>query len=266
MPLFTIIFWLLISLCQIATCQDQFSELTNSIGMKMVRVTKGEFNMGLPGRNFNELDGRVSITRDFYLGVTEVTQSQFEMLMRRNPSFFQGVKVNGNSGAHPVESVTWNDAVEFCRRLSELPDEKKAGRSYRLPTEAEWEYSCRAGSATAFCFGDSSKSLGDYAWYEENSPKSTRQVGQKKPNAWGLYDMHGNVSEWCSDWYGVVYPKGRLADPTGPKEGAGRVVRGGCYGSLDLFCESGYRDAAEPSDPRDDIGFRVLLVIPENTK
>lgn len=259
------IFGLIILLCQVASCQEQPSELTNSIGIKMVLVTKGEFNMGLPGRNFNELDGRVFLTRDFYLGVTEVTQSQFEILMGKNPSLFRGSKVKGESGGYPVESVTWNDAVEFCRRLSELPGEKEAGRVYRLPTEAEWEYSCRAGSATAFCFGDSSKSLGDYAWYEENSPKSTRQVGQKMPNAWGLYDMHGNVCEWCGDWYGFN-PKGRLTDPFGPKHGTVRVIRGGCYRSLDLFCESGYRDSAGPTRPRNDIGFRVLLVIPQISK
>jgi len=118
--------------------------------------------------------------------------------------------------------VSWEDAVEFCRKLSELPAERAAGFAYRLPTEAEWEYACRAGTTTAYSFGDDSAELGEYAWYAENSGGRTQPVGQKKPNPWGLYDMHGNVWEWCQDWH-AAYPTGSVTDPTGPSSGSFRV-------------------------------------------
>ena len=170
--------------------QEVTVELTNSIGMKLVRIPKGTFTMG----NYHE----VKISKDYYLGVTEVTQGQYEKVMGINPSHFQKQVIRkrnreSDSSMHPVESVLWKDAVEFCKKLSELPEEKKAGRVYRLPTEAEWEYACRAGSMTAYSFGEDSKSLGDYAWFVDNSGKQTHPVGEKKANAWGLYDMHGNI-------------------------------------------------------------------------
>jgi formylglycine-generating enzyme required for sulfatase activity len=149
----------------------------------------------------------------------EVTQQQYEKVMGTNPSTTKGPQ-------NPVEKVSWNDAVEFCRKLSALPAEKSAGYVYRLPTEAEWEYACRAGTQTAYSFGDSESELGDYAWYDKNAGGTTHPVGSKKPNAWGLYDMHGNVFEWCQDWYGS-YPSGSVTDPTGESSGSHRVVRGG---------------------------------------
>ena len=169
---------------------------TNSIGMELKLIPPGEFTIG--SLNFidpdvdpqDEARHLVRITKPLYLSVHEVTQEQYERVMGNNPSF--------NKAANkPVEQVSWDDAVEFCRKLS-----VREGAEYRLPTEAEWEYACRAGTTTAYSFGDDASRLGDYAWYIENSGRTTQPVGEKLPNAWGLYDMHGNVREWCQDWYG----------------------------------------------------------------
>ena len=239
-------------------------EITNSIGMKLMLVPKGTFMMGSPEseqrREGNETQHEVTISKDYYLGVYEVTQAEYQQVMNKNPSYFQGAKIR-DSSRHPVEQVSWNDAVEFCKRLSELPEEKRAGRVYRLPTEAEWEYACRAGSKMAYSFGESLKSLGDYAWFGGNSNDQTHPVGEKKPNAWGLYDMHGNVWEWCSDWYDE-YPKGTISDTTGPKEGSGRVRRGGSWFGGAAFCRSAFRTWIIPSHRNYDLGFRVALSSP----
>jgi formylglycine-generating enzyme required for sulfatase activity len=241
-------------------------ELTNSIGMKLMLIPKGTFMMRSEieeerieeGRaSNNEEEYQVTISKDYYLGVTEVTQGQYEKVMGTNPSRFQGNKVQGDSSNLPVEQVSWEDAVEFCKKLSDLPEERKALRVYRLPTEAEWEYACRAGSRSFYSFGASSKSLGDYAWFVGNSDLQTHPVGEKKANAWGLYDMHGNVAEWCSDWYGE-YPKGTVSDPSGPNEGSGRVERGGYFGGGAEFCRSAFRYGRVPSY-RGCHGFRVAL-------
>ena len=211
--------------------QQSYRIITNSIGMKLVLIPKGTFTMGSPideeGRLEDEVQHQVTISQDYYLGVTEVTQGQYEKVMGNNPSnfqFHQSYKVPGDSSNHPVEMVSSDDAVEFCKRLSELPEEKKAGRVYRLPTEAEWEYACRAGSTSKYSFGDDEGQLGDYAWFSGNSNQKSNPVGQKKPNAWGLYDMHGNVFEWCADWYDD-YPKQAVTDPVGPAEGVVPVNR-----------------------------------------
>jgi formylglycine-generating enzyme required for sulfatase activity len=237
-------------------------KITNSIGMKLVLIPKGTFTMG-PTIDEKELFGHeeqheVTISQDYYLGVTEVTQAQYEKMMGKNPSYFQGAKVGNANTALPVENVSWDDAVEFCKKLSDLPEEKKAGRVYRLPTEAEWEYACRSGSKSAYSFGESSKSLGDYAWFDQNSNGQTDPVGQKKPNAWGLYDMLGNVWEWCSDWYDE-YPKGAVSDPTGPIKGSVRVYRGGSWSNVAVGCRSAYRRRSAPSLRGDHLGFRVAL-------
>ena len=238
-------------------------EITNSIGMKLVLIPKGIFMMGSPesekGRVGNETQHEVTISKDYYLGVYEVTQAQYEKMMGKNPSRFQGDNLRGDSANNPVEQVSWEDAVEFCKKLSDLPEEKKAGRIYRLPTEAQWEYACRAGSKTAYGFGEGSKSLGDYAWFGQNSNRQTHPVGEKKSNAWGLYDMHGNVWEWCSDWYGQ-HPKGAVSDPVGPPQKApARVFRGGSWYDDAEYCRSARRLGYFPSG-RDDFGFRVALI------
>jgi formylglycine-generating enzyme required for sulfatase activity len=195
-------------------------KFTNSIGMKFVLIPAGEFTMGSPeneqGRDSNEPQHKVKITKPFYMQTTEVTQAQWKAVMGNNPSYFKGNDL-------PVETVSWDDAQEFIKKLS-----AKEGVKYRLPTEAEWEYACRAGSTTKFYFGEDESKLDEYAWYHNNSDGKTHPVGQKKPNAWGLYDMHGNVWEWCQDWYGADYYKNSPAeDPQGPASAESRVLRGG---------------------------------------
>ena len=239
-------------------------EITNSIGMKLVLIPKGTFMMGSPesekGRNENETQHEVTISKDYYLGVHEVTQAQYEKVIGKNPSHFQGAIVGNENADLPVENVSWHDAVEFCKKLSELPEEKKAGRVYRLPTEAQWEYACRAGSKTAYSFDDEEGLLPVYGWFYRNSSKRTHTVGLLEPNAWGLYDMHGNVWEWCSDWYGE-YPNGAVSDPVGPRprKGSHRVIRGGSWCHEAAYCRSAYRYRYVPQDQDDLFGFRVAL-------
>jgi len=225
-------------------------EFVNSIGMKLVRVPKGEFVMGSrpgnPNADGDERAHAVTLTRDYWIGAFEVTQSQYERVMGRNPSLGQGPGIEDGGAHHPVDRISWNDAVEFCTRLSALPDERAAGRVYRLPTEAEWEYACRAGSPGEYAFGDDVRMLGEYAWYAENSGIEPHPVGRKKPNAWGLYDMHGNAWEWCADWY-ERYSGGPAIDPTGPSQGTDRVYRGGSNGYAAPYCRSANRTATRPS-------------------
>ena len=158
----------------------------------------------------------------------------------------------------PVEQVSWEDVTEFCRQLSALPDERQAGRGYRLPTEAEWEYACRAGTTTVYYFGNGESGLGDFGWFRRNARRVTHPVGQKKPNAWGLFDMHGNVWEWCSDGYGD-YPKGVASDPRGPSTGSFRVCRGGCWRVTAGYCRSAGRGRYGPTYRSSDLGFRLAL-------
>jgi formylglycine-generating enzyme required for sulfatase activity len=160
---------------------------------------------------------KVTISKAFYLGKYEVTQEQWQATMGENPSQFKGPK-------NPVENVSWDDCQSFLEKLSK----KFPGRPFRLPTEAEWEYACRAGSAAEYCYGDDVAKLGEYAWYESNSVKTTHPVGQKKPNAWGLYDVHGNVWEWCADWL-AAYSGDDQRDPKGARAGVARVLRGGSW-------------------------------------
>ena len=145
--------------------------------------------------------------------------------------------------------------MEFCKKLS-----KKTGKTVRLPTEAEWEYACRAGSKTAYCFGDSANELKDYAWYYGNSGRKTHPVGQKKPNAWGLYDMYGSVYEWCADWHGS-YNNGVQVDPTGPANGRSRVLRGGSWVDNPRYCRSANRIRSRPAFRNRNLGFRVVVVV-----
>jgi len=206
---------------------------------------------------------RVQITEAFYLGLYEVTQGQYRQVMGRNPSVFEGPGVDV-----PAERVSWNDAQEFCRQLSALPAERAAGRLYRLPTEAEWEYACRAGSTGVYPFGDTAAALDEYAWSSANAEKRTHPVGQKTANAWGLYDMLGNVWEWCQDAYDPdegYYERfeGRLAvDPAGPLGASKRVTRGGCYHGNPRPLRSASRNAILLGYTGGCFGFRLAGSVP----
>jgi formylglycine-generating enzyme required for sulfatase activity len=228
------------------------SEFTNSLQMKFVRIEAGEFDMGTPpaeaGHYPEETLHHVRITKPFLMGSTPVTQAQWTAVMGNNPSLFHGDRL-------PVENVSWDDAVAFCGKLSQ-----KEGKHYRLPTEAEWEYACRAGTKTAFSFGDDEGKLGDYAWYFGNSGTTTHEVGTRKPNPWGLYDMHGNVWQWCSDFYGAY--QGDETDPKGPKQGSdttSRVLRGGSWDIDPWVCRSGFRIWNAPGYRDLNFGFRLVL-------
>ena len=188
----------------------------------------------------------VTLTRPFYLGKFEVTQEQYQQVMGQNPSNFKGQD-------NPVEQVSWDDAQEFCKRLG-----AKTQRTIRLPAEAEWEYSCRGGTKTTYYSGDMDKDLERVGWYAANAKNTTHPAGQKEPNAFGLFDIHGNVWEWCQDWFGdVYYSKSSAEDPQGPANGANRVLRGGSWGGNPGFCRSALRVGLNPDDRYSSLGFRV---------
>ena len=258
-------------------------QITNSIGMKLTLIPSGEFTMGTTeSDNVQSPDfqiapqHRVRITRPFYMGVYDVTQSEYERVMGNNPSMFTpsnySQKVGGqDTSRFPVEQVSWKDVVEFCRKLSDMPKERAAARSYRLPTEAQWEYACRAGSKTRYCFGDDWRQLGEYAWYQNHTDSQPHPVGQKKPNAWGLYDMHGNVWQWCQDWYARgYYAESPTDDPNGPVTGSCHVFRGGSWNFPAGNCQSWERNIGCNGGPRNvnlspqfryfDVSFRVCVV------
>jgi len=211
---------------------------------------------GISVRNFEDEHPRhrVKLTKSFHLGRTEVTQVQWKAVMGTTP--WKGKQSVKEGDDYPATFVNWDDAVEFCRKLSE-----KEGVEYRLPTEAEWEYACRAGTTTVYSFGDDESQLAEYAWYENNARWAGEEyahiVGQKKPNPWGLYDMPGNVSEWCQDWYGE-YPSGDVTDPVGPASGSLRVLRGGSWDDFARSCRSTHRNRYAPSGRISFLGFRVL--------
>jgi sulfatase modifying factor 1 len=234
----------------------------------------------------------VTLTKAFWLGQTPVTQAQWQAVMGTNPSRFESQSTGDVDGwSRPVERVTWYDAIEFCNRLTAMANQADArlgltpcyriskieraeggaqsgsirsaeveliagANGYRLPTEAEWEYAYRAGTTTAYSFGDDESMLAKHAWFDENSGESTHPVATKRSNAWGLFDMHGNVDEWCWDWYGE-YPSGAVTDPQGPRSGSGRVLRGGSWLGFSQYCRAAYRSADDPDFRYDDLGFRV---------
>jgi formylglycine-generating enzyme required for sulfatase activity len=229
----------------------------------MVWVEPGEFVMGSPfdevGRYLDkeEPQTHVTFTRGYWICRYEVTQGEYQTVVGFNPSLFKG------DPQRPVENVTWFNAVDYCTKLTVL--ERQAGNlpdgfAYRLPTEAEWEYAARAGTTTRFSYGDDPdyQLLGDYAWYGGNSGLRTHPVGQKLPNPWGLYDLHGNVFEWGSDWFGQL-PGGRVTDPQGPSGGTDRIIRGGYWDSVPAFCRSAMRVHFIPNIRISYLGFRVVL-------
>jgi formylglycine-generating enzyme required for sulfatase activity len=227
----------------------------------MVWIRPGSFRLGSDpdeiGHGPDEDPAtEVRITHGFWMGLREVTQAEYREVMGVNPSAYQG------GTDLPVEKVTWNEAVAYCakRTLFEREaDRLPTGFGYRLPTEAEWEYACRADTTTRYHFGDdlAGTELAAHGWFINNSGSSTHPVGQLKPNAWGLYDMHGNVWEWVQDWY-AKYPPGPLTDPQGPSSGALRVIRGGGWFVGAGLCRSAYRHCAGPGRRLLYLGFRVL--------
>jgi formylglycine-generating enzyme required for sulfatase activity len=257
----------------------------------MVWIKSGNFTMGSPEREVNrdkdETQHQVTLT-GFYMGKYPVTQAQYEAVMGTNPSCFKTpVSPETDTGKRPVEQVRWYDAIEFCNKLSmneglnpayriggsTNPAEWKAvptttndatwdgveivvgSNGYRLPTEAQWEYACRAGTATAYNTGATIS--GSTGWYRDNSGDRTHSVGEKPANAYGLYDMHGNVWEWCWNWYGT-YANVAQTDPTEAVSGYSRVRRGGSWDSYGRLLRSAYRDYGNPYSRYDDIGFRLV--------
>jgi formylglycine-generating enzyme required for sulfatase activity len=242
-------------------------DLGGEVKIEMVLIPAGEFLMGSPvsdkdARPNEKPQHRVRITKPFYLGKYLVTQEQWKAVMGKNPSQFKGPK-------NPVERVSWDDCQQFLDKLN-AKSADRGGRKFQLPTEAQWEYACRAVSTTRYCFGNEESGLGEYAWYNANSGTKvdqdckTHPVGEKKPNAWGLYDVHGNVWEWCADWYDDhedYYAGSPTDDPTGPATGSMRVVRGGSSFSPASYCRAAARGNWPPESRRNfDGGLRVALV------
>ena len=238
--------------------------LSDTVDLDMIRIEPGKFRMGSSeeelGRSQTEIQHEVTLSGGYWLGKYMVTQAQYEAVMGSNPSFNQGADL-------PVEMVSWDDAKAFCKKLTD--QERAAGRlpegyEYNLPTEAQWEYACRAGTRSALNSGsnltnkEECPEMDEVGWYGGNSDWQTHPVGQKLPNAWGFYDMHGNVYEWCLDWYDD-YPADAVTDPTGPDAGNYRVLRGGSNGDDAQDCRSAARSHTSPDSSFDFCGFRVAL-------
>ena len=239
--------------------------------LEMVLIPSGTFMMGSPN-NEQDRDSdegpqhQVTLTKAFYMGKYEVTQAQYQAVMGTNPSNFSG-KPN-----HPVEGVSWYDAVKFCNALSRKENRTPVYNEstwvadwnvngYRLPTEAEWEYACRANTTTRFYWGDDLNytQIQDYAWYDgNNNPNGTKEVGLKKPNAWGLFDMSGNVWEWCWNWYGSSYDINDSNDPHGNVSGSFRVRRGGGWSYVSWYCRSAFHNTWWPDFTSNVVGFRMV--------
>lgn len=245
-------------------------DLGNGIQMQVMLIPAGKFQMGFQAEDrkhyATEMQGRkVTLSKTFYMGKYPVTQQQWLALMPSNPSRFKGPE-------HPIHGVSWKQANEFCRKLAE-----KTSRPVRLPTDAEWEYACRAATKTGFYFGNDPNALGDHAWYGDNSQGTTHPVGQKKPNAWGLYDMCGNVWEWCSDWYHRLdHTTGPVTDPKGPQKSPldAHVLRGGAWHTDPVYSRSVMRGGDFPCgeggpaswDNASCSGFRIAITAPSLRK
>jgi sulfatase modifying factor 1 len=238
----------------------ELPSITNTIGMTLNKIPAGTFLMGSPDtekdRQDDEHQHKVTISKAFYMQTTEVTQGQWKEVMGTEP--WKGERYVKEGPNNAATYVSWNDAVAYCEKLSE-----KESVTYRLPTEAEWDYACRAETKTTWSFGDDDKALGDYAWYDKNAfnvgERYAHQVGLKKPNAFGLYDMHGNVFEWCHDYYGEDYYKQSPAkDPTGPTSGSSRVLRGGSWRLSTRRTRSAGRYWIDADDRDSSDGFRLV--------
>ena len=223
----------------------------DGISIDMVRVEAGTFKMGATAEMKNpwvleKPTHKVTLTNNYYIGKYEVTQALWQAVMGSNPSYFKGDNL-------PVEQVSWNDCQEFLSKLNRI-----TGKTFRLPTEAEWEYAARGGKKSRGCQYSGSNNLSDVAWYWDNSGSKTHAVGSKQSNELGIYDMSGNVWEWCQDWHGR-YSKSSQTNPTGATSGSGRVSRGGCWIGDAGLCRSSYRSDDAPDDRNSDLGFRLVL-------
>jgi formylglycine-generating enzyme required for sulfatase activity len=249
--------------------------VTTKSGMEMVLIPAGHFKMGSSGKE-DESPVREIELDAFLMDRCEMTQANYAKFVPINGSHFKGAD-------RPVEMISWGDAAICCNKRSQEEgldpcyDEETgacnfAANGYRLPTEAEWEYACRAGSTSDYNFGADEHQLAQYAWFADNANKQTHPVGQKKPNAWGLYDMYGNVAEWCNDVYAKGYSKdGPTSNPHGPADGARRVLRGGAWNSRTDDCRSASRVGESPGSQdacfaRDAIGFRCVRQAPKKPK
>ena len=233
----------------------------HGVAMKFVLIPAGKFTMGSPAgekdRDKDEGPQReVTISKAFHMGVTEVTQAQWKAVMGTEP--WSGKPRVRLGAVHAASYISWDDGAAFCSVLS-----KKTGKAVRLPTEAEWEYACRAGSQARFSFGGDDSKLGDYAWCKENALDKDEEyahaVARKKPNAWGLYDMHGDAFEWCADWYADSYENAESIDPKGPDSGSDRVLRGGSWYVDPSYCRSANRTKYSPGNRSFSSGFRVVV-------
>ncbi len=222
-------------------------EIAPGLNMTFCWCPPGEFLMGSPETEGDRLDDEdqvhVTLTKGFWMAKTQVTQKQWAAIMGDNPSYYKGDNL-------PVEKVSWNDAQEFLEKLNAKIGNTDGGQMV-LPTEAQWEYACRAGELGPYSGG----TIDQVAWYDDNSEDKTHPVGMKKPNTWGLYDMHGNVWEWCADWYDYELEGG--VDPSGPDSGANRVGRGGSWAYYAAHCRAAYRSDGSPSLTLGNDGFRV---------
>lgn len=228
-------------------------DLGGGVQMEFILIAPGSFIMGSDentGDGDESPEHKVTLTQPFYLGKYEVTQEQWEAVMGNNPSEFKGTK-------RPVDTVSWNDCQSFLAKLG-----KKTGRKFALPTEAQWEFACRAGTTTLWSFGKDDARAGDFAWIGDNSNATTHPVGLKKPNPWGLHDMYGNVWEWCADWYEKhAYAAGDVTDPLGPPPSGGRILRGGAWGEHPNNARSAVRNCIGPAERHNGTGLRCVMLV-----
>jgi formylglycine-generating enzyme required for sulfatase activity len=232
----------------------EFPQLVNSVGMTLVLLPSGTFTMGtVAGTARRESPPHeVTLTKPFYMSAYEVTNEAWKRVMGEAPSDSKDPNL-------PVTRVNWSDSMAFCEKLSAKQEEKNLRLRYRLPTEAEWEYACRAGSTTPFCFGDDEAMLAEYGWFKANADGRVQPVGKKRPNEWGLFDMHGNLLEWVADWSSdSYYSQSPKENPTGPAEGRFKQSRGGDWGSDPPACRSATRRFLTTTHRWETLGFRVV--------
>ncbi len=237
----------IISQNKLAILSD-FTETAYGMNLQMVFIQGSIFRMGSNDGGNDEKPVHPVTINDFYIGKYEVTQRQWRYVMGKNPSFFK------DCDDCPVEQVSWNDVQEFIRKLN-----RKSGKNYRLPTEAEWEYAAKGGNKSRGFTYSGSNSIDDVAWYTNNSSAKTHPIGQKQSNELGLYDMSGNVLEWCNDWYGRYLSKSQV-NPKGASAGDYRVYRGGGWGYIPRSCRTSSRDRSSPGSHSFNLGFRLAFV------